>query len=64
MGGGFCINVCIMAFEEQRKWIRVFFTFSMMHTNLNDCVNSDSINKFKSSLKDAWKDHTQKFSCV
>ena len=30
----------------------------------NDCVNSDSINKFKSSLNDPWKDRTQKFSCV
>ena len=28
------------------------------------CVNSDSINKFKSSLNDAWKDHPEKFSCV
>ena len=29
-----------------------------------DCVNSDSVNKFKSSLNDAWKDHPEKFSCV
>ena len=29
-----------------------------------DCVNSDSVNKFKSSLNDAWKDHPQKFSFV
>ena len=28
------------------------------------CVNSDSVNKFKSSLNDAWKDHPEKFSCV
>ena len=28
------------------------------------CVNSDSINKFKSSLNDAWKEHPEKFSCV
>ena len=30
----------------------------------SECVNSDSVNKFKSSLNDAWKDHPQKFSCV
>ena len=28
------------------------------------CVNSDSINKFNSSLNDAWKDQPEKFSCV
>ena len=25
------------------------------------CVNNDSLNKFKSSLNDAWKDHPEKF---
>ena len=29
-----------------------------------ESVNCDSVNKFKSSLNDAWKDHPQKFSCL
>ena len=27
-----------------------------------ECVNSDSLNKFRPSLNDAWKDHPLKFS--
>ena len=37
---------------------------TVWNTMLKKCVNSDSINKFKSSLYDAWKDHPETFSCV
>ena len=29
-----------------------------------ECVNSETLNKFKSSLNDAWKDHPENFSYV
>ena len=32
--------------------------------NSTECINSDSLNKLKSSLNDAWKDHPLKFSGI